>query len=716
MNLNSANTSTKKLLLVDDKEDLLASLKSLVEAHGFSAQTAQSTQDAISAIKKHNFDLVLLDLVMPELSGHELLKFIQENRPEIPTIVISGHYSFSSVSSALKRGAFDFIRKPYMADELINSINNALEKRRLEFEYKTMLSRIQHSEKLHRFMVNSSPDIIYILNEKGQFTYVNDRVTKLLNINKDELIGCHFTELMSEEEHRSHPYLFNERRSSTRKTQRNEIHLRKRLSITGDGNVTTLSMPFEINAMGIYESDKNSGKKVFRGTYGIARDITDRKQAESLMRFQAYHDLLTGLPNRSLFRDRLSLAISHAKRSDSKVAVMFLDLDRFKIINDTLGHSIGDQVIQAVSRRISECLREGDTLSRFGGDEFTLLLPNIKNQNDASIISKKIISELKQPFYIESHELFISGSIGIALFPDHGQQIDQLIQNADIAMYYTKSNGKNGHQFFNEHMNNAYADKLSTEQDLRNSINEQQLYLEYQPIFNVENKHVYALEAYLRWNHPKKGVLRPKDFLNVAEETGLIVDLGIWVINKVCADLQEWANPILKIAVNFSPQQVEHAEFENLLMSAIKSHNISPNQIEIEITEKLLIRDQSAIKSKLKKLSRLGFSIAVDDFGTGFSSLSSLHQLPINTIKLDQSFLQHINSDKSSGDACIVSAITAMANGLNLNLVAEGVETADQRTYLENLGCNTMQGNLFQEPVSSTEARNITISPILSEE
>ena len=227
---------------------------------------------------------------------------------------------------------------------------------------------------------------------------------------------------------------------------------------------------------------------------------------------------------------------------------------------------------------------------------------------------------------------------------------------------------------------------------------------------------MYALEAYLRWNHPKKGVLRPKDFLNVAEETGLIVDLGIWVINKVCADLQEWANPILKIAVNFSPQQVEHAEFENLLMSAIKSHNISPNQIEIEITEKLLIRDQSAIKSKLKKLSRLGFSIAVDDFGTGFSSLSSLHQLPINTIKLDQSFLQHINSDKSSGDACIVSAITAMANGLNLNLVAEGVETADQRTYLENLGCNTMQGNLFQEPVSSTEARNITISLILSEE
>ena len=704
------------LLVVDDKADLLISLKSLLEIHGFRVTTSDSTPAAIDELKRTNFDLILLDILMPQLSGHEVLKFVQEKRPEIPVIVISGDYSFSSVSTALKRGACDFIRKPYVADELINAIENALDKRRLEFEFKTMQQRIQQSEKMHRFMVNNSPDIIYILNERGNFTFINDSVEKLLNVNKDELLGRHFTVLTGEEEPRHHPFTFNERRASGRKTQNREMQLRKRLCFNSEGEATTLSVPFEINAMGIYEVEKHSGKRAFRGTYGIARDITDRKQAESFMRFQAYHDLLTGLPNRSLFRDRLSLAISHAKRSNTKVAVMFLDLDRFKIVNDSLGHGVGDLLLQAVSRRISVCLREGDTLSRFGGDEFTLLLPNLKTQNDAVIIACKIIAELKEVFFIENHEIFISGSVGIAMFPDHGEQIDPLIQNADIAMYHTKSHGKNGYQFFNEQMNKAYAERLSIERDLRFCLEQQELFLQYQPIINVETGAVFALEAFLRWNHPERGLVMPKDFLKIAEETGLLIDLGAWVVNRVCEDLQQWQNPVLKICVNFNPLQVEHPDFENMLMCAVQSHNISPNQIEIEITEQLLIRDQASIAAKLKRLTRLGFSIAVDNFGTGFSSLSCLHQLPINTLKLDNSFLKHISDAGNSGDACIVNAIAAMANGLNLNLVAEGVETLAQKEYLTRLGCFTMQGHLFQKPVDSSEARNITIAPMLMPE
>ncbi|MGB1062735.1 MAG: diguanylate cyclase domain-containing protein, partial [Ketobacter sp.] len=358
--------------------------------------------------------------------------------------------------------------------------------------------------------------------------FINDRVESLLNVSKDELIGKHFSTLMSDEECKQHPFVFNERRAVKRLEQRAELHLRKRLGQDVNGALTTLSMPFEISAMGIYEIERRSSKPQFRGTYGIARDITDRKQAESLMRFQAYHDLLTGLPNRTLFRDRLSLAISHSKRNGSKVAVMFVDLDRFKLINDSLGHSIGDQLIQAVARRISESLREGDTLSRFGGDEFTLLLPNIHSQEDASIIARKILNELKQPFFIEQHELYASGSIGIAMYPDHGEQLDQLIQNADIAMYYIKANGKNSFRFFSEKMNLAYVERLNTEQDLRQCIEGEQLFLEYQPIFNMQTSAVYALEAYIRWNHPTRGVLIPGDFLNVAEETGIIIELGAW--------------------------------------------------------------------------------------------------------------------------------------------------------------------------------------------
>lgn len=701
------------ILAIDDKADLLASLKSLLEIHGFRVSTANSTEQAIDSLKKSNFDLVLLDILMPQLSGHEVLRFVQEKRADIPVIVISGDYSFSSVSTVLKRGACDFIRKPYVAEELINAIDNALDKRRLEFEFKTMQQRIQQSEKMHRFMVNNSPDIIYILNERGHITFINDSVEKLLNLPKDELVGSHFSALTGDDESRNHPFTFNERRASGRKTQNREMHLRKRLCINGDGSATSLSVPFEINAMGIYEVEKLTGKRQFRGTYGIARDITDRKQAENFMRFQAYHDLLTGLPNRSLFRDRLSLAISHAKRAGTRAAVMFLDLDRFKIINDTLGHNIGDLLIQAVSRRISECLREGDTLSRFGGDEFTLLLPNLKAQNDAAIIARKITSELKQVFFIEQHEIVISGSIGIAMYPEHGEQIDALIQNADIAMYHTKSHGKNGHQFFSEQMNQAFADKLSIERDLRGCLEQHQLFLEYQPIINVSTGNVYALEAYLRWKHPQRGLVLPKEFLKIAEETGQLIDIGAWVVNRVCEDLQQWQNPILKIAINFNPLQVEHPDFENMLMCAMQKYNVSPNQIEIEITEQLLIRDQTSIAAKLRRLTRLGFSIAVDNFGTGFSSLSCLHQLPINTIKLDQSFIRHIGDDTKSGDACIVNAIAAMANGLNLNLVAEGVETLAQKNYLTHLGCYTMQGYLFQHPVSSEEARNITIAPLL---
>ncbi|RLT98064.1 EAL domain-containing protein [Ketobacter sp.] len=703
------------LLLISENSPSLQSLGDFIEAQGYPFRSVESCDGALDAIRRSNFDLIVLRVGPAPALWNPLFDFVREKRNQLPIIALCDAGLFGELSNRLNHPNIYPLVAPYNPLELEKTIKEVLNQRRIQFEVSTLQERIKQSEKMHRFLVNNSPDIIYILNERGEINFINDRVEKLLNVSKEELIGKHFSNLMSEEECKQHPYVFNERRAVKRVEQRSELHLRKRLYLNGQDKSTSLSMPFEISAMGIYEIDRRNSKPQFRGTYGIARDITDRKQAESLMRFQAYHDLLTGLPNRTLFRDRLSLAISHSKRNGSKVAVMFVDLDRFKLINDSLGHSVGDQLIQAVARRCSEILREGDTLSRFGGDEFTLLLPNIRNQDDAVIIAKKILHELKQPFFIEKHELYVSGSIGIALYPDHGEQIEQLIQNADIAMYHIKGHGKNGYQFFNEKMNQSYAERLHTEQDLRQCVEGEQLFLEYQPIYNVQTSGVYALEAYVRWDHPQRGVLTPAQFLSVAEETGIIVEVGSWVMNRVCADLEEWANPILKIAVNFSPRQVEHAEFENMLMSAVKAHNVSPNQIELEITEELLMTDLNLITTKLKRLNRLGFSISVDDFGTGYSSLSCLHQLPINTIKLHESFLRHISDQYQSGDACIVSAISAMASGLNLNLVAEGVETQQQKDYLVNMGCNTMQGHLFQVPVSSAEARKIVVAPVLTD-
>jgi len=712
--MSTSEGHINNLLVISRNTAFLRRVCGALDAAGHRTASASTLDSANDSIRRRNFDLLILEADPDVRHWFDFLEYVVTRRQQLPVILITDSIQIKALAERFDSPSLYLLPAPVETFELEKAINDAFTQRRINFEYSTLQNRFQQSEKLHQFLVNNSPDIIYILNERGEISYVNDRVETLLNCRKQDVIGKHFTQLISEDESRKHPYVFNERRAIKRHEQRTELHLRKRLSINGDGSATTISVPFEVSAIGIYDTERPTGKPLFRGTYGIARDITDRKQAESLMRFQAYHDMLTGLPNRSLFRDRLSLAISHSKRSNSKVAVMFVDLDRFKLINDSLGHAIGDQVIQAVARRISSTLREGDTLSRFGGDEFTLLLPNIRNQEDAVIIARKILTELKEPFFIEQHELFVAGSIGIAMYPDHGRNIDQLIQNADIAMYHIKANGKNSFQFFNDKMNQVYAERLRTEQDLRQCVSGDQLFLEYQPILNVETAEVYALEAYVRWRHPLRGVLKPGEFLQVAEETGIIVELGAWVMNRACADLQEWANPILKIAVNFSSRQVEDPEFENMLMSAVMAHNVSPHQIELEITEDLLMGDLAQITTKLRRLSRLGFTIAIDDFGTGYSSLSSLHSLPINTIKLHESFLRQIDNRYRSGDACIVNAIAAMANGLNLNLVAEGVETQKQKEYLLQLGCHTMQGKLFQEPVSSEQARSITVSPALS--
>ena len=703
-----------RLLLVSEQSAANLYLQRLIKSMDLSLTLATGIAASETLVQQERFDLVLL---RPGPVGLEpwihLLQLLQQQPQPVPVLACCDPLQARSADQVPPAVMPRIMEAQPSPTELQNQIARLLHPTAMTGIRVTGAAPADELVQLHQFVREHSRDIIYQLNAAGEIVYINNRVESLLNIRPEELIGKHFGALMSEETKRQFPHVFNERRSLQRAGQTNEIHLRKRLQLNQDGSDTTLSIPFEIIAAGTYQYDSQGSR--FTGTLGMARDITDRRQAESLMRFQAYHDLLTGLPNRSLFRDRLSLAISHCKRNGSKVAVMFVDLDRFKLINDSIGHNVGDQLIQAVARRISATLREGDTLSRFGGDEFTLLLPNLRTQEDAVIIARKILSELQQPFYIEEHELFVSGSIGIALYPDHGQALDTLIQRADIAMYHTKAHGKNNLHFFNERMDTAYTDRLHLEHDLRQCLVGRQLFLEYQPIYNLETRQVYALEAFLRWRHPQRGTLLPEQFLPVAEETGLIVDIGGWVVNQVCADLQDWANPVLRIAVNFSPRQVAHGDFENLLMSAAKAHNVSPHQLELEITEDLLMQDQAQLTAKLRRLNRLGFSIAVDDFGTGFSSLGCLHQLPLNTIKLHESFLRQISNQQRSGDACIVKAVHAMATSLNLNLVAEGVETPQQRDYLSQLGCTTMQGSLFQKPLTSDQARHILVAPMLSD-
>jgi diguanylate cyclase (GGDEF)-like protein len=380
---------------------------------------------------------------------------------------------------------------------------------------------------------------------------------------------------------------------------------------------------------------------------------------------------------------------------------MFIDLDRFKVINDSLGHTMGDRLLQAVSQRLLSCIRKGDTLSRFGGDEFTLLLPDVHGEEAAIHIAEKILDSVKEPFNIASHEIYVGASIGIAIFPDAGDNLDALIKNADIAMYRIKNSGKDGYQVFCQEMNSSLTQRHLLEQDLRKALQNGELEICYQPLIDAETELLHGVEALIRWNHPKHGRMSPAEFIPIAEDSRLIIEIDRHTLKKACGhitDLHKKGHTDLKLSVNLSPLMVEREDFVDHILGTLQATEFPPQCLELEITEGLLLSDRRDIVEKLVQLTETGISLAIDDFGTGYSSLSYLHKFPISTLKIDRSFIHSLRSN--SEEACIVNAIVSMAHGLKMKIIAEGVEHISQLTYLKSLGCNIVQGYLFGEATS----------------
>ncbi len=691
----------QKILIVDDDPIVLKSLKDLLTVRGYNTNTAIGGQEAICQLDQNVFDLVLLDLHMPYVNGHDVMAHISKQNIKTSIIVVSGETSFEAAKNACTQGAYDFLRKPYATDELIITINNALKDKRLQKQNRFIQQQLTESERLHRYLVNTSPDIIYVLNQEGHFTFINERIESLLGFSKETLIGKHYSFLVHHDDMEKAKYVFNERRIGNRASKNIELRLKCK-DEKADRHFNTRTISIELSSMGMYDDDQKNSNR-YLGTYGIARDVTERKLAEETINFQAYHDLLTKLPNRALLRDRLSLAISQAKRNGEKLAVMFLDLDRFKNINDSLGHMIGDELLQHVSTRLKDCIREGDTLARFGGDEFTLLLPKITDErNDPAMLAEKITDALKQPFLIDGHELYVSTSIGIAVYPQDGTQIEHLIKHADIAMYHVKGQGKNGYQFYSDEMNAPYFEKLSLETGIHKALDNGEFELVFQPQINLRSGEIVGVEALLRWEHPEHGTIPPAEFIPFAEESGMIVDIGKWVITRAAKELQHWKQsglPGIRMAINMSARQLMEHDIVNYIVSTLKKHKLPGDCLEIEITENAIMDDMDSIIRKLNDLSKFGITIAIDDFGTGYSSLSYLHKLPIQTLKIDRTFLKESRINK--GDNTIINTIVAMAKGLHLNVVAEGVETHAQLDYLRQIDCNEAQGFLFGKPLPS---------------
>ncbi|MES9830312.1 MAG: EAL domain-containing protein [Candidatus Thiodiazotropha sp.] len=690
-----------RILIADDEPRARASLKEILRFTGYETTLAECGSEAIDLLNTGTFDLILLDLNMPDLHGHKVMEHIDAYQLNCDIIVVSGETTFDHATMALRKGAQDFLRKPFAPDELLRSVANILERRQLKASNQSIQLRLQESESLHKFIVNNSPDMIYLLDHEGRFAFINERIKSLLGYDQKEIIGEHFSKLIHTEDIERAHFTFNERRAGDRATRSAELKLSSKNN-NGSRFFDSGTVPVELSSIGIYTTNDDKTKS-FIGTYGVARDISERKQAEELIKYQLYHDLLTNLPNRSLFRDRLNMAMAQSKRSGKKLAIMYLDMDRFKIINDSLGHYVGDELLKMVGQRLRSELREADTLARVGGDEFNLLIPEINDIQDARNLAEKILRLTLEPFIIKNEEIFISFSIGISIYPSDGDTKDSLIKHADIAMYKVKNAGKNGYAFYSEKMKAHFSQSLDIENGLRKAISTNELCLYYQPQFDINNGYMRGVEALVRWKHPEKGTIQPNEFISVAEESGLIIPLGEWVLRRACTDIKRWMEQegiSLQLSVNISMQQLEMDQFVNKALKIIKRHQLPKNTLELEITEHAIMQDMEKAIDALTKLSHKGIRIAIDDFGTGYSSLGYLQNLPINTLKIDRSFVQGI---KTSEDNSIIDAIIAMAKGLNLNLIAEGVENQTQIDHLSRAGCGLAQGFFYSHPVPEDE-------------
>ena len=440
----------------------------------------------------------------------------------------------------------------------------------------------------------------------------------------------------------------------------------------------------------------------------VFHDVSDKRNLMKELAHQAHHDALTGLPNRLLFNEHLNQALAQARRKRGKLAVLFLDLDRFKLINDTMGHSLGDLLLNVVAERIRETLREGDTLARQGGDEFLILLPEIFQQQEAVTVSERILGVFSQPFILEGNEVYMSTSIGISLYPTDGSDLETLVKQADTAMYYAKEQGRNNYQFFTAGLNIKVNDRLSIENSLRKGLERGEFVLHYQPQVDLVSGFIVGLEALIRWNTADRGIVSPATFIPIAEETGLIVSIGEWVLRTACAQNMAWQEqgyPFLRMAVNISARQFREPNFIKLVAEILQEIGMDPQWLELEITESIAMENGEASVDMLSSFKELGIRISIDDFGTGFSSLNYLRRMPIDTLKIDQSFIRDISTGENGEE--VVTAIIQLAKNLRLKVIAEGVETNSQWSFLKNKQCNEMQGFLFSKAVTSEELEKL---------
>lgn len=538
--------------------------------------------------------------------------------------------------------------------------------------------------KRYQLLSKHAWDIMLFFSREGLVLEANDAALKAYGYSRDEILTKNLYDLRTPKE------------TATIETKLSEAENQSILYETvhrrSDGSV----FPVEVSLQGAYIGET----KVL---LAIMRDITDRKRAEETINHLAYHDPLTDLPNRILFFDRLTVAIATARRNKHMLAVMFLDLDRFKFVNDMMGHAIGDQLLNDVARQLSKCVRGNDTVARIGGDEFTILLPIINHEEDAAKVAGNLIDIIKQPWTVHESEVLITASIGIALFPNDGEDAETLTANADTAMYRAKEEGDN-YQFYTSAMNVKALERMRMEKDLKKAVEADEFVVHYQPQVDIRSGRIVGVEALLRWQHPEKGLILPGDFIALAEDTGLIIPIGELVLRTACRQAKAWqleGFPPMRLAVNLSARQIRQKSLVETIASVLAETGLNPSLLELEITESTAMQDMDFSINVLKQFREMGMNIAIDDFGTGYSSLNYLRRFPLTTLKIDRSFVRDVLTDV--GDAAIVATIIVLAQNMKLKVIIEGVETEKQMAFFSQQECFEMQGYLFSQPVPADQ-------------
>ncbi|AKU23768.1 EAL domain-containing protein [Massilia sp. MB5] len=694
-----------KVLIVDDQPVNIQLLEYLLKSTGYTAVSSTTDPRVVAPWHEENrYDIILLDLHMPGMSGFEVMEALKPLEVEayLPVLVVTAEPA--KKMAALDAGAMDFVSKPFDPVEVLTRIRNMLEVRLLHREarnYNTLLEQTvrERTAELQRFRsaMDATADAIFLIDTGSlAFVDVNEGACRMLGWPRAELLAQEPARvgLGAREELMAHAAALNAlpaaRASEPRAPELRELELtRSDLAV----------VPVEL-----YWQLQLEGEAAWRTLICVARDITERRQAQERLQHMAHYDSLTGLPNRTLFYQTLSEAIELAQDKEWRIVVLFIGLDRFKNINDSLGPAKGDQLLREFSNRLVQCVRIRDTVGRLGGDEFGLILTMTRDQQDAVYVANEVREALRAPFELDGHDATLTASIGIAVYPDDATDPDTLVKYADTAMGRAKDAGRDGYRFFTAGMNVQVLARLDLEMALRRALEQDELALYYQPKVNLHTGRISGAEALLRWHRPGYGIVYPAEFVSVLEDTGLIVRVGAWIIDTACRQIAAWARSAVgpvTVAVNVASRQFVEGDLESEVKEALERHQVPAELLELELTETALMSNTERTIEVLGVLKELGIKVAIDDFGTGYSSLAYLQRFPIDKLKIDIAFVRDITTNPN--DAAIALAIISMAHSLKLRVIAEGVESRPQLEYLRRNRCDEIQGFFFSRPLPAEE-------------